>query len=123
MLNPYSSYSNAGHSSLCPSWYGRSFSFPLVCWGLYCSSSSHPLEGAVELRFLINVLICCHSAVTLRTTGYVLGRDRGDSGRDRADPVQKGGRAALQADLQMCGQPPLPGVVTMAALLLLTTSL
>lgn len=41
--------------------------------------------------------------------GDVPGRGRGDPGCDRAEPVQKDPGAALQADLQMRGQPPLPG--------------
>ena len=41
--------------------------------------------------------------------GDVLGGDRGNPGRDRAGTVCQDPGAALQADRQVCLQPPLPG--------------
>lgn len=60
-----------------------------------------------SLEHMTSSRVCCFPP----DLGDVPGGNGGDPGCHWAHPVQEDPRAPVQADLQMCGQPPLPGTV------------
>lgn len=80
----------------------------LVCFSVMTARLHRTLEQILVKK---SVSASLEHLCAVMYLGDVPRGNRGDPGCHWAHPVQEDPRAPVQADLQMCGQPPLPGTV------------